>query len=91
MSFTIQQSVNVSKVVTSQNLVLKDDVEELSITYTAKYITYMSTNIASVLFETSVDGGVSTGIYTFDFDWASSGFSLDAAEEALRLSLVGGV
>jgi hypothetical protein len=62
MSITVKQTIVQQVSAPSLGIVISESEISVNITYTAKSVMFLSGNMATVEFETSVEGGLQTGV-----------------------------
>ncbi|MDA5087570.1 hypothetical protein PGN04_06490 [Klebsiella quasipneumoniae subsp. quasipneumoniae] len=88
MSITIARKITQQNSASSLGFQIEDTEKPVNVTYTAKSIVFISGDIATVEFETSVEGYTQTGIRHIDCPYSGDDNPLDKAEAALKLKIV---
>ncbi|MDU7171071.1 MAG: hypothetical protein E6280_24330, partial [Klebsiella sp.] len=71
----------------SLGIVISESEISVNITYTAKSVMFLSGNMATVEFETSVEGGLQTGNRVIDCAYSGNGNPLDEAEAGIKAKI----
>ena len=87
MSITVKQTIVQQISAPSLGIVISESEISVNITYTAKSVMFLSGNMATVEFETSVEGGLQTGSRVIDCAYSGNGNPLDEAEAGLKAKI----
>ena len=87
MSITVKQTIVQQVSAPSLGIVISESEISVNITYTAKSVMFLSGNMATVEFETSVEGGLQTGSRVIDCAYSGNGNPLDEAEAGLKAKI----
>ena len=87
MSITVKQTIVQQVSAPSLGIIISESEISVSITYTAKSVMFLSGNMATVEFETSVEGGLQTGSRVIDCAYSGNGNPLDEAEAGLKAKI----
>lgn len=87
MSITVKQTIVQQVSAPSLGIVISESEASVDITYTAKSVMFLSGNMATVEFETSVEGNLQTGSRVIDCVYSGNGNPLVEAEEGLKAKI----
>ena len=87
MSITVKQTIVQQVSAPSLGIVISESEASVDITYTAKSVMFLSGNMATVEFETSVEGGLQTGNRVIDCAYSGNGNPLDEAEAGIKAKI----
>ena len=87
MSITVKQTIVQQVSAPSLGIVISESEISVNITYTAKSVMFLSGNMATVEFETSVEGNLQTGSRVIDCVYSGNGNPLVEAEEGLKAKI----
>ena len=87
MSITVKQTIVQQVSAPSLGIVISESEASVDITYTAKSVMFLSGNMATVEFETSVEGGLQVGSRVIDCAYSGNGNPLDEAEAGLKAKI----
>ncbi|HBR1444671.1 TPA: hypothetical protein L9L55_003643 [Klebsiella quasipneumoniae subsp. quasipneumoniae] len=87
MSITVKQTIVQQVSAPSLGIVISESEISVNITYTAKSVMFLSGNMATVEFETSVEGGLQTGNRVIDCAYSGNGNPLIEAEDGLKAKI----
>ncbi|MEQ5194610.1 hypothetical protein [Klebsiella pasteurii] len=87
MSITVKQTIVQQVSAPSLGIVISESEASVDITYTAKSVMFLSGNMATVEFETSVEGGLQVGSRVIDCSYSGNGNPLIEAEVGLKAKI----
>ena len=87
MSITVKQTIVQQVSAPSLGIIISESEASVDITYTAKSVMFLSGNMATVEFETSVEGGLQTGNRVIDCAYSGNGNPLDEAEAGIKAKI----
>ncbi|CAM7679826.1 Phage tail protein [Klebsiella michiganensis] len=87
MSITVSRTISQQNSESALGIQIEETDGAVDVTYTAKSIVFISGDIATVEFETSVAGYVQTGIRHIDCPYSGGDSPLEKAEEFLKQAI----
>ncbi|HHT0132526.1 TPA: hypothetical protein ACTW38_004820 [Klebsiella michiganensis] len=87
MSITVKQTIVQQVSAPSLGIIISESEISVDITYTAKSVMFLSGDMATVEFETSVEGGLQVGSRVIDCSYSGNGNPLDEAEAGLKAKI----